>query len=76
MLKRAVPEQQRKGIKMENENQTPHKRRVHYKGKYPKKFEENIKNYSRKIQRHHRACHPERQHPGRHAYLHYGKRNS
>ena len=25
---------------MENENQTPHKRRVHYKGKYPKKFEE------------------------------------
>ena len=25
---------------MENQNQTPHKRRVRYKGKYPKKFEE------------------------------------
>ena len=24
---------------MENQNQTPHKRRVRYKGKYPKKFE-------------------------------------
>lgn len=43
MLKRAVPEQQRKGIKNGNENQTPHKRRVHYKGKYPKKFEEKYK---------------------------------
>ena len=31
---------------MENQNQTPHKRRVRYKGKYPKKFEEkyNLKN--------------------------------
>ena len=28
---------------MENENQTPHKRRVRYKGKYPKKFEEKYK---------------------------------
>lgn len=28
---------------MENKNQTPHKRRVHYKGKYPKKFEEKYK---------------------------------
>ena len=28
---------------MENENQTPHKRRVHKKGKYPKKFEEKYK---------------------------------
>ena len=28
---------------MENENQTPHKRRVHYKGKNPKKFEEKNK---------------------------------
>ena len=27
---------------MENQNQTPHKRRVRYKGKYPKKFEEKI----------------------------------
>ena len=30
---------------MENENQTPHKRRVHYKGKYPKKFEEKYKEH-------------------------------
>ena len=28
---------------MENETQTPHKRRVRYKGKYPKKFEEKYK---------------------------------
>ncbi len=28
---------------MEKENQTPHKRRVRYKGKYPKKFEEKYK---------------------------------
>ena len=27
---------------MDQENQTPHKRRVRYKGKYPKKFEEKI----------------------------------
>ena len=28
---------------MDQENQTPHKRRVRYKGKYPKKFEEKYK---------------------------------
>ena len=28
---------------MENENQTPHKCCVHYKSKYPKKFEEKYK---------------------------------
>ena len=28
---------------MENQNQTPHKRRVRYKGKYPRKFEEKYK---------------------------------
>ena len=28
---------------MENQYQTPHKRRVRYKGKYPKKFEEKYK---------------------------------
>lgn len=32
----------------ENGAQTPHKRRVRYKGKYPKKFEEKYKNFSRK----------------------------
>ena len=28
---------------MNQESQTPHKRRVHYKGKYPRKFEEKYK---------------------------------
>lgn len=28
---------------MEQENQTPHKRRVRYKGKYPRRFEEKYK---------------------------------
>ena len=28
---------------MDQEQQTPHKRRVRYKGKYPKKFEEKYK---------------------------------
>ena len=28
---------------MENQSQTPHKRRVRYKGKYPRKFEEKYK---------------------------------
>ena len=73
-----------------DQEQTPHKRRVRYKGKYPRKFEEKYKEHQPekyqdmiehvirkgKIQRHHRACHPERQHPGRHAYLHYGKGDS
>lgn len=31
-----------------DQEQTPHKRRVRYKGKYPRKFEENIRNYSPK----------------------------
>ena len=34
---------QEKENKMEKETQTPHKRRVRYKGKYPKKFEEKYK---------------------------------
>ncbi len=33
---------------MEQETQTPHKRSVRYKGKYPRKFEENIKNLIRR----------------------------
>ena len=32
-----------KEINMEKETQTPHKRRVRYKGKYPKKFGKNNK---------------------------------
>ena len=30
-------------MNMEQNSQTPHKRRVRYKGKYPKKFEEKYK---------------------------------
>lgn len=41
---------------MSQEQQTPHKRRVRYKGKYPKKFEENTKSFSRKISGDRGAC--------------------
>ena len=30
------------------EQEQEHKRRVRYSGRYPRKFEENIRNYSRK----------------------------
>ena len=30
------------------EGQQPHKRRVRYKGRYPKKFEEKYKNFSQR----------------------------
>ena len=43
---------------MEENQQTPHKRRVRYKGKYPKKFEEKYK---------------ELQPTGGHAYFHHGR---
>ena len=33
---------------MEQETQTPHKRRVRYKGKYPRKFEEKYKEQLKK----------------------------
>ena len=54
---------------MEQEQQTPHKRRVRYKGKYPKKFEEKYKELQ-----------PEKYQDtiehvisnGRNAYFHYG----
>ena len=42
---------------MEQETQTTHKRRVHYKGKYPKKFEEKYKELQpEKYRGHDRAC--------------------
>ena len=58
---------------MENQNQTPHKRRVRYKGKYPKKFEEKYKElqpekYKDTIEH----VNSERKYPGGNAYLHYG----
>ena len=61
---------------MENQNQTPHKRRVRYKGKYPKKFEEKYKElqpekYKDTIE-HVIQSDSERKYPGGNAYLHYG----
>ena len=43
MIKCALREYNYKGDIMNQESQTPHKRRVRYKGKYPKKFEEKYK---------------------------------
>ena len=37
---------------MEQETQTPHKRRVRYKGKYPRKFEEKYKEFLVKYENH------------------------
>ena len=60
---------------MENENQTPHKRRVHYKGKYPKKFEEKYKELQPEKYKDTIAHVIQKGNtPGRHAYLHYGKK--
>ena len=58
---------------MEQEQQTPHKRRVRYKGKYPKKFEEKYKETSAgKISGYDRTCHQKGKYAGRNAYFHYG----
>lgn len=62
---------------MEQETQTPHKRRVRYKGKYPKKFEEKYKElqpekYQDTIEHVIRKGNT----PAGIAYLDYGKRNS
>ena len=55
---------------MEENQQTPHKRRVRYKGKYPKKFEEKYKELQ---PGHHSACDRERKYTGGHAYFHHGR---
>ena len=56
------------------ESQTPHKRRVRYKGKYPKKFEEKYKELQpEKYQGYNRACNPEGKHSCRNAHFHHGK---
>ena len=58
---------------MDQENQTPHKRRVRYKGKYPKKFEEKYKELQpEKYQDTGAACDEERKYTGGHAHFHYG----
>ena len=60
-----------------DQEQTPHKRRVRYKGKYPRKFEEKYKELQPgKIRGYHSPCDSEGKHSRRHAYLHYGKGDS
>ena len=62
---------------MEQEQQTPHKRRVRYKGKYPKKFEEKYKELQpEKYQDTIEHVIQKGKHAGRNAYFHYGKGNS
>ena len=59
---------------MTQEPQQPHKRRVRYKGKYPKKFEEKYKELQpEKYQDTMSACDPKGQYAGGHAHFHYGK---
>lgn len=61
---------------MEEQKETVHKRRVRYKGKYPKKFEEKYKELNpEKISGYDRPCDSKRKYTGRNAYFHYGKRN-
>ncbi len=55
------------------ESQTPHKRRVRYKGKYPKKFEEKYKELQPEVQGYNRACNPEGKYSCRNAHFHHGK---
>lgn len=47
------------------DEQTPHKRRVRYKGKYPKKFEEKYKELQRKNIKRRLSIHSKGKHPGR-----------
>ena len=61
---------------MNQESQTPHKRRVRYKGKYPKKFEEKYKELQpEKYKTCIEYCDQQGKHTGWNAYFHYGKRN-
>ena len=62
---------------MSQEQQTPHKRRVRYKGKYPKKFEEKYKElqpekYQETVEHVIRKGNT----PAGHAYFNYGKGNT
>lgn len=60
----------------ENGAQTPHKRRVRYKGKYPKKFEEKYKELQpEKYQDTVEHVIRKGEYAGWYAHLHYGKRN-
>ena len=53
------------------ESQTPHKRRVRYKGKYPKKFEEKYKELQ--PEKYKDTCNPEGKYSCRNAHFHHGK---
>ena len=56
---------------MDQENQTPHKRRVRYKGKYPKKFAA-----AGEVSGHDPARDSEGKYTSGHAYFHYGAGDS
>ena len=61
---------------MTQESQQPHKRRVRYKGKYPKKFEEKYKELQpQKYQDTIAHVIQKRKYTGWYAYFDYGKRN-
>ena len=60
----------------ENGAQTPHKRRVRYKGKYPKKFEEKYKELQPEKYQDTIEHVIRKEYAGWYAHLHYGKRNS
>ena len=57
---------------MEQEQQTPHKRRVRYKGKYPKKFEEKYKELQPEKYQDTIEHVIKKKYAGRNAYFHYG----
>ena len=59
-----------------DQEQTPHKRRVRYKGKYPRKFEEKYKELQPEKYGDTIAHVIQKKHSRRHAYLHYGKGDS
>ena len=58
-------------MSQENQNiqEEPHKRRVRYKGKYPRNYKEKYK----EVSGYNRESDPERQHTGGNAYIHYGE---
>ena len=61
---------------MQQETPKPHKRRVRYKGKYPKKFEEKYKELNpEKYQDTVEHVIRKGQYTGRYAHFHYGEGN-
>ena len=63
-------------MSQENQNiqEEPHKRRVRYKGKYPRNYKEKYKELNpEKYQGYDQESDPERQYTGGNAYIHYGE---